>query len=258
MLWWPAKHGCHVTRYKFRVTRYTISMPGVGPLYCETPLTLMSGFPVEYVNTITSFIPALLGLLALLYLVRKDERAPELYMLALLTLATGLGSVLWHGMRTPLSLALDVFPGLLYFLLFLFLWPYALGGRLRGALTFIGFFLSQFLIIRLVSLPESNGPPLSIFVTTALFAGALLVWTYRKFGHAVYWGIAMITSALLAAFFRTIDLHTCSAIPFGVHFLWHTFLGFAAYLGVIFLSQIYEKGKSFLARMVAYIKKFFG
>lgn len=225
-------------------------MHGSGPIYCETFLSTGSGFPVEYVNTVTSFIPVLLGLLAILYLLQKKNRMPELYILAFLTLATGIGSVFWHGTRTPLGLTLDVLPGLLYFLFFLFLWPYTLGGRLKGGLVFIGFFLSQFLIIRFVPMPESNGPPVSIFFTTALIAGGLLVWTYRKYGRAAYWGIAMIASALTAAFFRTIDLETCTLVPFGVHFLWHTFLGLAAYLGVVFLAKTMDAQASFFGKLL--------
>lgn len=217
----------------------TISgMNDVGPTYCETLIAQGTGFPIEFVNTWTSLIPALLGLLAVLYLIKHKNRRADLWALAVLTIATGLGSTWWHGARTGISLAFDVFPGLLYFLLFLYLWPAYLFGKWRGALAFIAFFAVQFVLVQFLPFGERNGPPVGVFATTFLFAVVYLVATYRKIGRPFWWGVAMITSALTAALFRTIDLETCATLPFGTHFLWHVFLGLAAYLGVRFLSHL--------------------
>jgi hypothetical protein len=218
----------------------------VGPLYCETPLTVVSGFPVEFVNSLTSLIPSLFGLFAIIWLVQKRNKRPDLWALAVLTIATGLGSAWWHGARTSVSLAFDVFPGLLYFLLILFLWPAYLFGRNYGALLFAAFFGALFLLARFIPFGDHNGPPAGLFGTVFVFAVAYLWYSYKKIGTQVWWGIAMIAAALAAAFFRTIDLYTCDVLPIGTHFLWHVFLGWAAYLGVVFLAQFSESRKKFL------------
>ncbi|NBD73870.1 hypothetical protein GVX82_02405 [Patescibacteria group bacterium] len=213
-------------------------MHEVGPLYCETPLSVPAAFPVELINTVTSLVPSLFGVLAIVWLWRVGSRRPELYTLGVLAVATGVGSALWHGLRTPLSLALDVFPGVLYFLLFTFLWTHRLGGyRLAVAVPL----LLATLVIGLFWLEPSfapEGPPLAFFVGTALVSFGLIALTYRRDRRAGHLATLMIAAALLAAGFRTIDLATCGLIPFGTHFLWHVFLGAAVYLGVRLLATL--------------------
>ncbi len=216
-------------------------MHEVGPLYCETSLD-GEVFPLEFVNTVTSLVPSLFGLLAVVWLWRTRSRSWELYTLGALAFLTGIGSALWHGLRTPLTLALDVFPGVFYFLLFTFLWSHRLGGyRLAVAvpLALAG------LVVGLFWLEPSfvpDGPPLAFFVGTALVSFGLIAFTYRRDRHAGHLASLMIASALLAAGFRTIDLATCGFIPFGTHFLWHVFLGVAVYLGVVLLGRMGSRG----------------
>ena len=40
---------------------------------------------------------------------------------------------------------------------------------------------------------------------------------------------------------RSIDLMTCSIIPFGTHFIWHILLSLAAYLGIVMLLRLKPK-----------------
>ena len=214
----------------------------VGPIYCETFLIAEGAqFPLEWVNALTSVIPILFGIWALVWLWERKFKNPELYALAALAALTGFGSVLWHGLRTPLSLTLDALPGVLYFLLFVYLWAASLGGRRWGYGTVIGLLGSVVLLTQFVPFPDVNGPPAAVFAMAAIFALFLLVWTYRKAGHAVWLGIAMIASTITAVTFRTIDLSLCDTFPFGVHFLWHTFLGAAAFLGVLLIASIYRR-----------------
>lgn len=208
----------------------------IGPLYCETPLTAASAVPIEWVNTLTSFIPALLGVLAVVWLLRMHNKRADLWALAMLTVATGLGSAWWHGARTGVALAFDVFPGLLYFLLILYLWPAYLFGKKRALVLVLLFAGSVFLLGRFGPFAEANGPPPALFAVVLLFAVGYLYVSYRRLGRDALVGVLMIGCALLAATFRTIDVYTCDVLPFGTHFLWHTFLGLAAYLGVRFLA----------------------
>lgn len=181
------------------------------------------------------------GLLAIFWLIKKKDHNISLYLLAILASATGIGSFLWHGLRTPLSLTADVLPGLLYLLLFLLIWSIAIFGRKIGALVFILFFVIQWSATFLLPIPELNGPPLTVFLIIPIFGIILLLFTYKKIGKEVWYGILMLLSAVLAAFFRTIDLHTCDILSFGTHFLWHIFLGLSVYLGIILISKINRK-----------------
>lgn len=220
-----------------------MSHHSVGPIYCETPLTEAVSFPIEYLNTLSSVVPALFGLLALIWLWRRGSRQYVLYLIAVLTLATGVGSTLWHGLREPITLAFDAFPGLAAFLLVATVWPYYLGGRLAALLTVVALFGLQFVFMALDLFPEGNGPPISVFVATTIIASGLLVWTYKKAGRLALWGAAMIAAALAAAVFRSVDLAVCDFLPFGTHFLWHILLGAAAYFAVLFLARLSQPSR---------------
>lgn len=214
-------------------------MHSIGPLYCETPL--VEGalyFPIELINTWTSAVPLLLGLVALWWLYSKKQSSYVAYALAMLTALTGLGSILWHGLRTPLMLSFDVIPGLLYFVTMLYFWPYFLRGRWAGYVFVVMLFGSIYAATIVLPQLQTNGPPPTLFVTTILFSLVLLYWTRARSLPAFYWGSIMITCAALAAIFRTIDLSLCDYIPFGTHFLWHILLGLAAYCGVRMVATL--------------------
>lgn len=209
----------------------------IGPLYCETPF-IAAAYPLEVINTLTSLIPAALGLVALWWLWRKKEPAWSLYVLSFFLFATGIGSALWHALRTPLSLSVDVFPGLVYLFMLVFMWPTFLKNRFWGYGTLAGLVAAQFAFAYLLPFGESNGPPISVFLVVTLFAVGLIYLTF-KFAHPAAWlSVLMISCGLAAAFFRTIDLETCSVISFGTHFLWHVFLGAAGFIAIIMLSRI--------------------
>jgi hypothetical protein len=67
------------------------------PIYCETSLNMLGSFPAEPINTYTSLAPVLFGALALMYLVRQRESSRVAYILAILAILTGLGSVAENG-----------------------------------------------------------------------------------------------------------------------------------------------------------------
>lgn len=209
-----------------------------GPLYCETFLNTTNIFPIEPINVLTSLVPVVAGLLAFWWLRRQGSTDKVAYTLAVLAALTGLGSVLWHGLRTNLALTLDVLPGLLYFLTLLFFWPCRLKNRWWSYGVIMGLFTSVFALAYILPDASRNGPPLSLFVSVAIFASGLLYLTYHKNRQAFLWGAVMIVAALIAATSRTVDLSTCEIVPVGTHFLWHIFLGIAAYCGVRLLSEL--------------------
>ena len=104
-------------------------MNGTLPVYCETWLYPPGAFPAAPINAATSFVPIVLGALALLFLLRRTDQGYVAYGLAVLLVLTGLGSVAWHSLRTELTLTVDALAGVVYFVGLLFFWIYYLGGR---------------------------------------------------------------------------------------------------------------------------------
>ena len=222
----------------------------VGPRYCETPPPsavsgdLLAAFPLEAINVWTSAVPALLGLLGVYYLYRHRQLLSPVLITAVATAVVGVGSMLWHGLRTPLTLTLDVVPGLIAFFSVVYLWPRYLFG-ITGALVTIGaLFGGSALLTWLIPTGDANGPPALVFVVTALIAGYLVFATYQRSRVLGHLAAAMIVSALIAAVARTIDLYTCHLIPFGTHFIWHLGLGLAAYLAVVLLAKLARAHRS--------------
>jgi len=198
------------------------------PVYCETWLYPPGAFPAEPINTATSFVPVVLGVLALLFLLRRHDQGRVAYGLAVLLILTGLGSVAWHALRTDLTLLLDALPGVIYFVVLLFFWVYYLGGRYFGVIP-IGLIVAIIVFLRPASHEEAR---IVVVGVVAALAAGLLVATWLRKRHAFKLGLAMVGCAVIAVTLRTLDLSLCSTIPFGTHFFWHIFLAMAAYAGV--------------------------
>lgn len=209
----------------------------VGPIYCETPLAAFS-FPAEPVNFITNAVIVGFGLVAL-YLVYRQRGSIDVWALATLLTLTGIGSFLWHGLRTPLSLTLDVLPGLLFLLLFVFVWARRVWGVYRS-LLFLGAFLAATIVLSYLTqlIIPYRGPPVGVVLAVLGSAGCLIYQTRAHYGALAWWGGASIALALVAYFFRSIDLYTCDVVPFGTHFLWHIFLSASAFVSIYMVLRI--------------------
>lgn len=218
-------------------------MPDVGPTYCETLIAAFPGsFPIEPVNAFTSLIPAAFGVVAFIMLYRRKELSVATGILILFLIAVGVGSTLWHGLRTPLTLSLDVIPGLLYFVALVFFWPTYLYNRWAGYITILTLFLLIFVSSTVLPSGFGRGPFIGLFFSVALVGAIICYLTYKKHGTPLLLlGAGALLSAVLAALFRTIDLSTCGIIPIGTHFLWHTFLGLAAFLGIMLIAKLEEQ-----------------
>jgi Ceramidase len=205
------------------------------PVYCETALSPLGAFPAEPVNTITSFVPAILGVLALVFLIRHGSRNPVAYVLAVLTLLTGLGSVAWHSMRTPTTLLVDWLPGAIYFLILVFVWSYYAAGRYLS----VGLILALSGLVFFVPFPVIIRYRLIIIAVLVAIASGLVFATWLRRRAAFGWALAMVVAAIVAVTARTLDLNVCDVIPVGTHFLWHIFLGGAAYAGVRLIVRLH-------------------
>ena len=221
----------------------TQTLNPIQPVYCETPPVVGQVYPLpfELVNSVSSLIPTIFALLALWYMMKQKVRRYDLYLLVALLFSVGIGSALWHGWRTSLFLTLDVIPGLLFLLCFTLLWPAYLRGRWWAYGTFFALFALQFISFQLIRLMPVDGPPISFFVGLFVLGAVLMYFTWRDAGKtAFWWGTASVMAATAAAVFRSIDGIACAYIPFGSHFLWHVFLGFSAYCGIVLLVKIHQ------------------
>jgi len=215
-------------------------MPPFGPIYCETPELVGDLFPVELINTLTNAPTVLLGVIALFLLRRVGSKNPALYTLALLLSITGVGSSLWHGTRLPWALTGDVFPGIIFLLLFLYLVGRLLWGRTLGGVAVLFLLGFQFIAFRFLPLPSIFGfySPLILLFGSVLFIGTVfLLSSWYKMGRVTWLLAGVILFALFAAIMRTIDGAVCEMIPIGTHLLWHISLGVAGFLGIYYLHR---------------------
>lgn len=208
-----------------------------GPTYCETLSATPGSFPVEPLNTISNGVIVLFGLAALYFVVKRAPKAIDLYLLCALLVATGIGSGIWHGLRDGDALFWEVRSGLFFVFALVFCWArrlWTILGAVPAVLAFnYGWEYSQNLDIFGISGRWVAVTPL--VVATGIL---MVAQTYYRSRQAALTGAAAIILAVVAVTFRTMDLAVCDAVPFGTHFLWHSFLSAAGFTGVITLLAL--------------------
>jgi len=212
-----------------------------GPIYCETLSASSIGFPVEPMNTVSNGVIVLFGLLSLYVTVKRTPWAVDLYILAALLIITGIGSGIWHGLRDRDALFFEVQSGLFFLFAFAFFWARRLWS-VPGAFVFFTLFFAGFLASRNYWDGAIFGMPVQRWVALApvvILAGiALIVQSYAYSRRAAAYGGAALSLAIVALVFRTVDRSVCDMIPFGTHFLWHSFLSAAGFVGVLTLIEV--------------------
>jgi hypothetical protein len=205
-----------------------LSTPPFGPQYCETPDAITGIFPVEPANAISSGIIVVFGLFALASVIRRTPNALSFYALCALLITNGVGSILWHGLRTRWALTLDVLPALIFVVGAIILWARYVASWREGLLVTAGGIVLA-LIVRFADLPVRGG-----WTMMAPFIITIAIWliarTYSQSKKAALTGALALTSALAALTFRSIDGSMCDTVPMGTHFLWHVFLSAAAFM----------------------------
>ena len=219
-------------------------MPSFGPQYCETP-DIVSAFPAELWNTWSNLVIIAFGLAATYLVWKHARRAYDLWTLSVLLIANGIGSLLWHGLRTSEALVFDTTPGILFLMLFVYLWARRFYGWVGAAVIFVAFLVLQY--VSAVSM-STLFPGLPFFAGVAVpvvLLGLLLAYKGSFIsGRSALFGILALVFALSALLFRSIDAWACEYLPMGTHFLWHALLSCGAFLGILALRAVdYEKGK---------------
>lgn len=215
-------------------------MERFGPTYCETPEAITGVFPVEPANAISSGVIVVFGVLALLQVMRRAPRAIELYTLCALLITNGVGSILWHGLRTRWSLTLDFLPAAIFVLVMAIVWARRVASWQQTALAF-GAFLATVVALRFVDL----GLPIpGRMAASAIAIVGLALWLIARSAavsrDAALLGSGALLSALTALAFRSVDAWACTTFGTGSHFLWHIFLSCGAFLSLLAIMKLRE------------------
>jgi hypothetical protein len=221
-----------------------------GPIYCET------GHPWLGIAEPVNFATNAFIIVAAIFAARLIQRSPYkndtgLWLLVALLACTGIGSFLWHGLRTPFTLALDTWSGLLFLLALVAVWFEALYGLMAGIAATAGFTVaalgSLFVSFRLMMASAPSLRPLMFAPFFLIVTGAgvwLVAATRTRAGQgAARIGMTAIGCGLAAAAGRSLDLPLCPYPPFGTHFLWHILLSLAAYLSIAALLSLKNSGR---------------
>jgi hypothetical protein len=215
-------------------------MERFGPTYCETPETITGIFPVEPANAISSAVIVVFGLLALFQVIRRAPRAIELYVLCVLLMTNGVGSILWHGLRTRWSLTLDVLPALIFVLMAAIVWARRVAPWPHVLLA-LGAFVAATLALRFV---DFGLPVPGRMAGAALAIVGLAIWLIARSANvarpAAMLGGAALLSAIVALAFRSADAWSCQTFGTGSHFLWHMFLSAGAFLAMLAILKLRE------------------
>jgi hypothetical protein len=133
----------------------------------------------------------------------------------------------------------------MFLFFFIFCWARRLWS-IPGAVVFLAAFYAGFrlsqpywgMVQRWVALA-----PIVVIASLALIAG-----TFRISREVAAYGGVALAAALIALTFRSIDLAVCSYIPFGTHFLWHSFLSGAGFIGILGMLKMKERSTIFRRR----------
>lgn len=207
-------------------------MAPFGPQYCETPSDIDGLFPVEPANAYSSMIIVVWGLVALWLVWRRAPRSWPLYLAVALLVTNGVGSTLWHGLRTRWSLVLDWLPAVIFVVVVALLWARRVAPLWQGLILATALIATPF-ALRLLNLNLPFWGPFAASAIVILVGAAwLIVRTRSQNRGAALTGLLAVAFAFSALAFRSGDAYACEQLGIGSHFLWHIFLSTAAFLSV--------------------------
>jgi hypothetical protein len=202
--------------------------------YCERTSAQFWAEPLNAVSNLAFLVVA--GLIAW-RLRDRGRHYWDVWLLAGLTAAVGVGSFLWHTLATPWSQWADVIPIGLFVDVFLLSFLVRVT-RLGGPGVVIAFLLYQ--LINYVVQAHLPGDWLNGSVYYLPTLAALLVIT-------VYCGVfvrqsapylfAMVVLFTVSLVLRSVDAAICAGFPPGTHFAWHLLNAGVLYLAMRLLSN---------------------
>ncbi|WMJ72334.1 hypothetical protein RCC89_04040 [Cytophagaceae bacterium ABcell3] len=217
-----------------------------GLMYAETNLDWIIPEPWNAISSLAFLVPVFYWFLK----VRHDIKSyPFLIVCMVLLLAGGIGSTLFHGLRTsPLLLMMDVLPiQFLTVLVSIYFWYKVLPKWHYTIPVIMPFLLARIYIFQFTD--TFSAINIAYFITgVMIFLPALifLVKTRFQYAHSLFLGIFFFIVALL---FRQYDHEFAAILPMGSHWLWHVFGAMGAgYLG----AYLYRVNGVELSKAVTY------
>lgn len=197
--------------------------------YCER---LGPGLAAEPVNALTN-LAFLVAAYAAWRLYRAQRRAaPDALIVALIlcTVVVGLGSLLFHTVATRWSEWGDVFPIMIFMLLYL----WVILRRWLGASAWLAV-LAEIVYVAATYLLEARVPSHvlwggAMYLPTLLILATLGVLALRARSPTGRTFLIAVAVFLLSYTARSIDAALCPYISLGTHFLWHLFNALLLYL----------------------------
>lgn len=211
-------------------------------MYCETPVDLHAGFPLEPWNVWSSAIIVVFGIAASVMVARRTPWAWWLFLACALLMVNGVGSMLWHGTRTRWANTLDVLPALVFVTLVALIWARRVAPLWQGAVIVAILVFTQ-IAPRYLGLSIDLGLPnigwaFSRAIVVCGCAFWLIALTWRHSREAALTGVAAVGLALTALTARSFDGMACEAWGFGSHPLWHVFLSAGAFTAMRMLVML--------------------
>lgn len=185
--------------------------------YCERTA---AGFWAEPLNALTNLAFPLAALLIVPRLRRVRGHA-EVWLLALLAAAVGVGSFLWHTLATPWSEWADVIPVGLFISVFLLAFLRRTAGLAWPAALLL------FVVYQALNLAVQGVAPADLFNGSVYYLPAWIVLLSmavycRATGRAASRPLlAMWLLFSLSLVLRSVDAALCPVFPVGTHFAWH-------------------------------------
>ncbi len=199
-----------------------------GPWYAETHIT--DNLIVEPWNAFSSLAIAAPAV----YFLWKIRKNPQQYGFLLAAIPflflNGLGSTLFHGLRTSrVFLLMDFMPALILTLMItVYFWAKVLPKWWMSFVVITPIFLMRFGVIDLI--PGQGGINTSYMISGVAFLLPVFL-ILRKYQFRKSLDIIVgATCFVLAIYFRQVDKEFTDIVPFGTHFLWHIFSGIGAFL----------------------------
>lgn len=199
-----------------------------GPWYAETHIT--DSLIVEPWNAISSLAIAAPAI----YFLWKIRKNPKQYGFLLAAIPflflNGIGSTLFHGLRTSrIFLLMDFMPALILTLMItVYFWSRVLPKWWMSFAVLTPVFLLRFGVIDLI--PGQGGMNTSYMISgIAFLLPVFLILRKNQFKKTLNI-IAAAICFVLAIYFRQADKEFTEVVAFGTHFLWHIFSGIGAFL----------------------------